>query len=104
LDYCQSLTVAGRLHSAEAIATVHGLIPTGHEWNRGVFATLGANYWMHLSGSTVGVSVTSLALASPATLGTPLGFVRIPLGSEELLLASGKDKLGPAFHAGKGFV
>ncbi len=60
---------------------------------------------MHLSGSPVGVTVTSLlTLASPPTLGTPLGFVGKSLRCEELLLANGEGELVPAFPAGKGFV
>ncbi len=60
---------------------------------------------MHFSRWSVETSGTSpLVLASPTTLGTPLGLVGIASGSEELLLADGEGKFGTTFHAGKGLV
>jgi hypothetical protein len=56
-----------------------------------------------LLGLIVGVSGTSL-LAPPSTpaLGTPPRLVGVTLGSIEFLLSSGKGKIGPAIHTGKG--
>ncbi len=57
---------------------------------------------MHFSGAPAETAL--LALTSLTILGTPLGFVGIPPGSEELLLANGEGKCVPAFHAVKVFV
>ena len=101
MDYWQWLTVAGRLHSAEAIATVYGLVTTGYKGDRCVNPALRAHDWMHLSWRPVGVSATSLlAPASPTTLGTPTWFICKSLGSEELLLPSREDEIVPALYAG----
>ncbi len=70
---------------------------------------------MHLSGwpvetaaallvPTVETAATSLAPTSCTALGTATRFIGKSPGSEELLLADGEGKIGPAFHAGEGLV
>ena len=82
---------------AEAIVTVHRSVVTGDKGDRSVNPALSAHDWMHFSGS-------GASLLAPTSLATPLGFVGISPGSEELLLASREGKIVPAFLAGKGFV
>ena len=89
-------------HFTEAIATVHRLVTAGYKGDRCVNPALIAHDRMHFSGAPAETAL--LALTSLTILGTPLGFVGISPGSEELLLANGEGKWVPAFHAGKGFV
>ncbi len=87
-------------HLAETIATIHRLVTTGYKGDRSVNPALRAHDWMHLSGS----GTSPLTLSSLTILGTPPGFVGESSRSEEFLLASREGKIGPAIHAGKGFV
>ena len=93
------------LDRAEAITTIYRPVAPGSKGYRSVSTTLSAYCWMHFScrpAETSGLSL--LAPTSCTALGTACRFISKSFGSEELLLADGEGKIGPAFHTGEGFV
>ena len=92
-------------HGTEAVAAVNGFVAPGQEWHLSVYATLGANRWMHLPRSTAVPAAAAALVPAGASAGrAATGLIGEPLRSKELLLACCEDKNSAAVSTSQVFV
>jgi hypothetical protein len=86
------------------IAAVDWSPVSGLERHLGVFATISTDSGKHFPGSLTAIATTALLFPGSPALRATLGFVGVPLGSKEFLLASIKYETCATVLAIKGLV